>query len=105
MSGFAFLPFWKQIRIDPVRASRLRVESGKADPHDICPACRRHLMWTAANGDRACVDPACAWRDGDALIPAAWLEERESDSTEDGATRDGIVSEGAVETAGPDADD
>jgi hypothetical protein len=61
---FTTLPFWKQVRIDPVRASRIRVESGDADPRNICPQCRAHLMWTAPTaGERACVDAACAYRD------------------------------------------
>lgn len=44
------------------------------------------------------------WRDGDALIPAAWLEERESEVTEDGA-RDDILDGGGDETSSADSGD
>lgn len=47
------------LRIDPVAWSRAKVESGDFDPRSLCPACRRHVMWTNNLGDRACVDPDC----------------------------------------------
>ncbi len=43
------------------------------------------------------------WRDGDALIPAAWLEDRESDGAGDDAARDDIVDGGEDGIPGVDS--